>query len=66
MPGTMPNSASITALTKSARGYRVTCSPMSEPRLSSDVARVTIIAAPTEMMSAGICETRPSPTVSRV
>ena len=39
---------------------------MSVPMSASPVARVTIRPVATEISSAGICETRPSPTVSRL
>jgi hypothetical protein len=39
---------------------------MSEPMSPSVAERVTMRPLATEMSSAGICDTRPSPTVSRL
>ena len=41
------------------------CEVICVPRLLLSEARVTSRPAPMEMMSAGICETRPSPIVRR-
>lgn len=51
--------------TRRALGWLRICLLMSLPRalLSSEATRVTIIPAVTEMRSAGIWETRPSPIV---
>jgi len=49
-----------------ARGWKKPCEVISLPRLDSLPARLTMMPAAVEMTSAGICETRPSPTVSSV
>ena len=42
------------------------CRVISNPRLTSEAARVITIPAAVETISAGTCATNPSPTVSKV
>jgi hypothetical protein len=54
------------AATIKACGLAIACESISSPRLPRLDVRVTIRPAPSEMMNAGTCETRPSPIVRRV
>ena len=62
-PGTGARASTITAPTISGRLLSVTCAPISWPRLDCVVALVTSMPDAVATISAGICETRPSPIV---
>ena len=67
MPGISPMPSATAAAIISARGWAITCWPMSLPTLdgpSPDCTRVTIMPAQMAMNSAGICAISPSPMVS--
>ena len=63
-PGTAAMTISAAPATIGARLFERTCLAVSVPRSSSDAARVTMMPVAIEIISAGICAARPSPTVS--
>jgi hypothetical protein len=65
-PGMRPMPMIATPPSRTAVRCLLTWPMRSEPMSPSVAARVTIRPLATEMSSAGICETRPSPTVSRL
>jgi hypothetical protein len=65
-PGTRPMTAITPAASIAALGWDMISPDRSLPRFSSEAVRVTIRPAAVEISSAGICDTSPSPTVSRV
>ncbi len=65
-PGTKPISARIAPITMNRRGCENSCPARSAPRPSSEPPRVTRMPVATEMSSALISLTRPSPTVRTV
>ena len=66
MPGIRHSASSAPPPIRSASRCRSTCATRSAPTSLSLVERVTMTPVATEVRSAGICETRPSPTVSRL
>ena len=66
-PGTMAMPVMTTAAIWMARCWRRNWPMRSVPKSSSSVAaRVTMMPVEMEIRRAGICETRPSPTLSRL
>ncbi len=49
-----------------ASGCAANCLVTSSPRVELEAARVTIMPVAVEIISAGTCETSPSPTVAMV
>jgi len=68
-PGTRPSATRMPDEMANALGWAMSWPPISCARLllsSSEATRVVTMPAVTEMSSAGIWDTRPSPMVSRV
>ncbi len=65
-PGAIPNSPSTPAVIQSARGCAPSCVARVGPIRVPPPALVTMIPEAVLTMSAGICDTRPSPTVRMV
>ncbi|OPZ26231.1 MAG: hypothetical protein BWZ01_02175 [Deltaproteobacteria bacterium ADurb.BinA179] len=63
MPGTIPKQKMIAAAESRAMGWKDSCSESCLPMDLSAADWVTRMPAADEMISAGICETRPSPMV---
>ena len=65
-PGTVAMIRTMAAASARERGSATSCEKMSLPRFLdfSDATRVTKVPAVIATKSAGICATRPSPTVS--
>ena len=66
IPGTRANITSITETVEITFGCMKICSLNSWPRSFEAVDLVTSRPAPVETIRAGICVTKPSPTVRRV
>ncbi len=66
MPGIRHSPIAPRPAIRSGCWCRVSCATRSEPMSASLAARVTMMPVATESSRAGICETRPSPMVSRL
>ncbi len=66
MPGSSASATAAPPATSSAVRDCVSCDAAAVPMSPSAVARVTTMPVDTDSSSAGICVTRPSPTVSRL
>ncbi len=66
MPGSRPTARMTTPTISKVRGNADNCRTSSRPSSPSDEERVTIRPVPTEITSAGIWVTMPSPIVNKV